>query len=55
MDDTSVAVVNTLLEEDRRKLCEEFEHEANMSIASVLKIVTFTMDWKVQQRVCFDF
>ena len=26
MDDTSVAVVNTLLEEDRRKSCEEIAH-----------------------------
>jgi hypothetical protein len=38
-----VAVVNTLLEEDRRKSCEEIEHEANLSTASVFKIVIKTL------------
>jgi hypothetical protein len=46
MDDTSVAIVNTLLEEDRRKSCEEIAHEANMSTASVFRIVT----QRVQKR-----
>jgi uncharacterized protein YdbL (DUF1318 family) len=43
MDDTSVAIVNTLLDEDRRKSCEEIAHEANMSTASVFRIVTQTL------------
>jgi hypothetical protein len=29
-DDTSVVIVSTLLEEDRRKSCEEIGHEANL-------------------------
>jgi transposase len=29
-DDTSVFIVSTLLEEDRRNSCEEIAHEANM-------------------------
>jgi len=32
-DDTSVVIVSILLEEDRRKSCEETAHEANMSTA----------------------
>ena len=43
MDDTSVVIVSTLLEEDRRKLCEETAHEANMSTASVFRIATQTL------------
>ena len=39
-DDTSVVIVSTLLEEDRRKSCEEIAHEANMSTAAVFRIVT---------------
>jgi len=39
-DDTSVVIVSTLLEEDRRKSCEEIAHEANMSTASVFRIMT---------------
>jgi histone-lysine N-methyltransferase SETMAR len=42
-DDTSVVIVSTLLEEDRRKSCEEIAHEANMSTASVFRIVTQTL------------
>ena len=38
-----MAIVNTLLEEDRRKSCEEIAHEANMSTASVFRIVTQTL------------
>jgi transposase len=41
-DDTSVVIVSTLLEDDRRKSCEEIAHEANMSTASVFRIVTQT-------------
>jgi hypothetical protein len=43
MDGTSVVIVSTLLEEDRRKSCEEIAHEANMSAASVFRIVTQTL------------
>jgi len=39
-DDTSVVIVSTLLEEDRRKSCEEIAHEANTSTASVFRIMT---------------
>lgn len=42
-DDTSVVIVSTLLEEDRRKSCEEIVHEANMSTASVFRIMTQTL------------
>jgi histone-lysine N-methyltransferase SETMAR len=42
-DETSVVIVSTLLEEDRRKSCEEIAHEANMSTASVFRIVTQTL------------
>jgi hypothetical protein len=38
-----VAIVSTLLEEDRCKSCEEVVHEANMSTASVCRIVTQTL------------
>jgi hypothetical protein len=38
-----VVIVSTLLEEDRRKSCEEIAHEANLSTASVFKIVTQTL------------
>ena len=41
-DDTSVVIVNTLLE-NRRKSCEEIAHEANMSTTSVFRIVTQTL------------
>jgi len=41
-DDTPV-VVSTLLEEDRRKSCEEIAHEANMLTASVFRILTQTL------------
>ena len=42
-DNTSVVIVSTLLEEDRRKSCEEITHKANMSTASVFRIVTQTL------------
>ena len=42
-DDTSVFIVSTLLEEDRSKACEEIAHEANMSTASVFRILTQTL------------
>jgi histone-lysine N-methyltransferase SETMAR len=42
-DDTSVVIVITLLEEDRRKSCEEIAREANLSTASVFRIVTQTL------------
>jgi transposase len=42
-DDQSVVNVSTLLEKDRRTSCEEIAHEANMSTASVFKIVTQTL------------
>ena len=42
-DDTSVVIVSTLSEEDRRKSCEETVHETNMSTASVFRIVTRTL------------
>jgi histone-lysine N-methyltransferase SETMAR len=42
-DDTPVVIVSTLLEEDRRKSCEETAHETNMSTASVFRIVTETL------------
>jgi DNA-binding IclR family transcriptional regulator len=38
-----VFIVSTLLEEDRRTSCEEIAHEANMSTASVFRIVTQTV------------
>ena len=42
-DDTCAVIVSTLLEEDRRKSCEEIAHEANMSTDSVFRIVTQTL------------
>jgi len=45
-DDTSVVIVSTLLEEDRRKSCEETAHEANRSTASVFRIVTQTLQMR---------
>ena len=42
-DNTSVVIVSTLLEEDGRKSCEETADEANMSTASVFRIVTQTL------------
>jgi len=42
MDDTSVVIVSTLLEEDRCKSREENVHEANMSTTSVFRIMTQT-------------
>jgi histone-lysine N-methyltransferase SETMAR len=49
-DDTSVVIVSTQLEEDRRKSREEIAHEANMSTfffnASVFSIVTQTLQKK---------
>jgi hypothetical protein len=42
-DNTSVVIVSTLLEEDRRKSCEEIVHEANMSTTSVFRIMTQTL------------
>jgi histone-lysine N-methyltransferase SETMAR len=42
-DDASVVIVRTLLEEDRRKSREEIAHKANMSTASVFRIVTQTL------------
>jgi histone-lysine N-methyltransferase SETMAR len=42
-NDTSVVIVSTLLEEDRRKSCEEIAHEADMSTASLFRIVTQTL------------
>jgi len=41
MHDTSVVIVSTL-SEDQRKSCEENVHEANMSTASVFRIMTQT-------------
>ena len=38
-----MSIVSTLLEEDRRKSCEEIAHEANMSTSSVFRIVTQTL------------
>jgi len=43
MDDPSVVIVSTLLEEDRRKSREEIAHEPNMSTNSVFRIVTQTL------------
>jgi len=43
IEDTSVVIVSTLLQEDRCKSCEEIAHEANMSSASVFRIVTQTL------------
>jgi hypothetical protein len=45
-DDTSVVIVSTLLEEDRRKSCEEIAHETNMSTSSVFRIVTQTLQMR---------
>jgi histone-lysine N-methyltransferase SETMAR len=42
-DDTFVVIVSTLLEDDRRKSCEDTAHEANMSAVSVFRIVTQTL------------
>jgi predicted DNA-binding transcriptional regulator len=39
-DDTSMVIINTLLEEDRGKSFEEIAHEANMSTSSVFRIMT---------------
>jgi len=39
-DDSPAVIFSTLLEEDRRKSCEETVHEASMSTASVFRIVT---------------
>jgi hypothetical protein len=38
-DNTFVVIVSTLLQDNRRKSCEEIVHEANMSAASVFRIV----------------
>jgi hypothetical protein len=38
-----VVIVSTLLEEDRRKSCEEIVHEANVSTSSVFRIMTHTL------------
>ena len=38
-----MVIVSTLLEEDRRKSCEEIALEANMPTASVFRIVTKTL------------
>ena len=43
IDDTSVVIVSTLLEEDRRKSCDEIVHEAKMSTTSLFRIVTQTL------------
>ena len=40
---THLRLSSALLEEDRRKSCEEIVHEANMSTASVFRIVTQTL------------
>ena len=42
MDDTSVIIISTLLE-DQRISCEEIAHEANMSTTSVFRIVAQTL------------
>jgi len=42
-DNTSVVIVSTLLEEDQRKSCEEIAHEANMSTATVFRIMAQTL------------
>jgi len=42
-DDTPVVIVSTLLEENRRKSCDESAHETNMLTDSVLRIVTQTL------------
>jgi len=42
-DDTSVVIVSPLLEEDRRISCEEIAHEANISTASVFRIMAQTL------------
>jgi hypothetical protein len=42
-DDTSVVIFSTLLEEDQCKSCEEIAHEADMSTASVFRIVIQTL------------
>jgi hypothetical protein len=38
-----VVIGSTLLEEDQHKSCEEIAHEANMSTASVFRIMTQTL------------
>jgi len=38
-----VVIVSTPLEDNRHKSCEEIAHEANMSTASVFRIVTQTL------------
>jgi histone-lysine N-methyltransferase SETMAR len=38
-----VVIVTTLVEDDRRKSCEEIAHEASMSAASVFRIVPQTL------------
>jgi hypothetical protein len=38
-----VVIVNTLLEDDQRKSCDEIAHNTNMSTASVFRIVTQTL------------
>ena len=38
-----MVIVSTLLEEDRRKSCEEIVRETNMSTTSVFRIVTQTL------------
>ena len=50
-DDTSVVIVSTQLEEDRRKSREEIAQEANMSTASVSRIVTQTLQKKSRCKV----
>ena len=39
-DYTSEVIVNDILQEDRRKTCEEIAREARMSVASVYRIIT---------------
>jgi histone-lysine N-methyltransferase SETMAR len=43
MDDTSMIIVSTLLEEDQRKSCEEIAHEPNKSTVSFSRIMTQTL------------
>jgi histone-lysine N-methyltransferase SETMAR len=42
-DDISVVIVSTVLEQDRRKSCEQTALETNMSTASVFRIVIQTL------------
>ena len=52
MDNTSVVIVSTLLEEDQCKSCEEIAHEANMSTAFVFRIVTQTLQKRKVAAKC---